>query len=583
MKDREFVPIFRTLREYSWGKAFADARAAVNVALLDFPQGMAYALIAGLPVQVGIFGSTLASITGPIFASSRFIMLGPTNATAVMLLSAFLTLNYDPAQAMVAMPLLLLMVGGFMVLGSFLRIAAMVQYISRAVVVGYISAAAFLIIVNQLKNVCGLHVPRAGTFAESVYNLAVGLSATHWDSLLIAGITLAVYLPLRRWAAFLPGVAIALAVTAVAAYFLQGYGVAPELLEGISISSWPLSLPTFSGFEFDELANTALAVAFLSLLESSSISKTLAAQAGDRVNLNQQMFSMGVANFACAFGSGMAVSGSLTRSMLNYRSGAKTPMASVYSGVMLILGLFFLGPLIAFIPRPALAVLVIMVGISLLDREKIMVMLRTSRGDAAVFLVTFIGGLIFPLDTAIYLGAGTSIGLFMRKAARPDLKEIAFDDRGQVRESPARLQERERPAVSIVHVEGDLFFASSEVFLDQMRHLASHPDSRVIILRLRNARHVDATASLAIMELARFAGSKDSKLLISGANEEIEKVFRGSGLLKVVGEENFFPSLPDQPLISTRNALKRAQEILGDSSPEITIFAAEKKDKETES
>lgn len=567
-------PLGKTLRHYSWKKARADGKAAGNVALLDFPQGMAYALIAGLPVQMGIFCSALSSITGPFFASSRFVMLGPTNATAVLLLSAFLTLGYSPEQAVAAMPILLIMVGVFMVAGAFLRIAVVTQFISRAVITGYITAAAFLIIVNQLMTVLGLHVPRAGTFVESLWNLILGLGKTQWESALVAAITLAVYLLVKRFAKGLPTVALSLFGVGVIMAALKPLGVHPEMLSPINASSWPLSVPSLNWSDLNQLAGAALAVAFLSLLESSSIAKTLAAQAGDRIDVNQQMLSMGAANFACAFGSGMAVSGSLTRSALNFRSGARTSVSSIFSGILLVVGLFALGGFIGYIPKASLAALVIMVGLSLINRVEIGVISRTTKGDLAVFLATFIGGLLFPLDLAIAVGTITSIILFIHKAARPALNEIAFDDQGNFREG--RIRE-ERPEIAIVHVEGDLFFASCELFLEQMRRLVGHPNQRAIILRLRNAHHLDATAALTIIDLIHFARKNNCALLVSGAHQEIDDVFQRSGLMKELGEENFFRYNNENPNISTRDALKRAQEITGIQSADITIFAAEKK------
>ncbi|WP_269526031.1 SulP family inorganic anion transporter [Coraliomargarita parva] len=556
-------------------KAIGDARAALNVALLDFPQSMAYALIAGLPVQIGIFGSALSTITGPIMASSRFIMLGPSNATAVMLLSAFLTLNYSPEQAVLALPLLLLLVGVFMILGAFLRVASMVQYVSRTVITGYITAAAFLIIVNQLKTVLGLHVARAGTFAESLYNLVRGLPEIHWEAFLVGALTVSIFIPLKRFAKGLPTVAVTLVLVSGLTAWLRHLGVEVEMLKPISASNWPLSIPHFNWNDFYGLSNAALAVAFLSLLESSSISKTLAAKAGDQVDLNQQMLSMGMANFACAFGSGMAVSGSLTRSVLNFDSRARTPISSVMSGVLLILGLFLLGRFVGYVPKPALASVVIMVGISLINMKNITMMVRTTKSDAAVFFVTLIGGMLLPLDTAIYLGATASIVLFMRKAARPDLKEIAFDDKGGLVEAS---QQTERPEIAIVHVEGDLFFASSDLFLEQMRHLVGHPNQRAIILRMRNAHHLDATVAITLKELIAFAKTKHCAILVSGAHTEVERIFQQSGLMEVLGEEQFFRFDANNINMSTRNALKRAQSLTGVESADITIFASDKKD-----
>ncbi|MCV6604280.1 MAG: SulP family inorganic anion transporter, partial [Porticoccaceae bacterium] len=227
------------------------------VALLDFPQAMAYALIAGLPVQMGIYCSALSSIFGPIFASSRFVMLGPTNATAVMLLSAFLVLGYDQAQAIAALPVLLLMISAFMFLGAFCKVASVVQYVSRSVVTGYITAAACLIVVNQLKTVCGLEVPRAGTFLESLVIFIGSVHLSEWSSLLVAGTTLAIYLPLKRYARSLPSVALALLLTALVVEFvLKPAGVVVPMLSGVSFGSWPLSMPQVVLSDIPLLANT---------------------------------------------------------------------------------------------------------------------------------------------------------------------------------------------------------------------------------------------------------------------------------------------------------------------------------------
>jgi len=571
----DLFPLRQTIKDYSWAKAKGDAKAAVNVALLDFPQGMAYALIAGLPVQIGIFCSSLASITGPFLASSRFVMLGPTNATAVMLLSTFLTLGYGPEKAMLALPLLLILVGAFMIVGAVFRVASITQYISRAVVVGYISAAACLIIVNQLKTVFGLHVPRAGTFAESLWNFIAGVGETHWHAVAVGAATLALYYVLKKLLPKLPTVAVTLVVMGgLVAATGSMIELDVEMLSPINASEWPLSLPQFNWDEFNVLANAAMAIAFLSLLESSSIAKTLAASEGDRIDLNQQMLSMGAANMVCAFGSGMTVSGSLTRSMLNYNSGAKTAISSIISGLMLVGGLFAFGGLIQYIPRPALAALVITVGISLIKKKDIKLMLKTTKSDAAVFLATFVGGLLLPLDTAIYLGAAASMVFFIRKAAQPELKEISIAENGELVESEIR---HERPEIAIVHVEGDLFFASSDLFLEQIRRLAEHPTQRALILRLRNAYHLDATVAMSLQQLIALARARSCEILVCGAHADVERVFVQSGLMEQLGEENFFRHSPDNPNLSTRDALQRAKEITGIDSADITIFAAEKK------
>lgn len=168
-----------------------------------------------------------------------------------------------------------------------------------------------------------------------------------------------------------------------------------------------------------------------------------------------------------------------------------------------------------------------------------------------------------------------SIGLFLAKASRPELKEISFNDGGELIEHDTIKTHEERPSIAIVHV--DLFFASSELFLDQMRNMVEHPALRIIILRLRNAHNLDASVALTIKDLVLFARSNGRDVIVSGAHSYVERVFKNSGLLETLGEENFFRYHPENPNISTRDALKRAQEITGETSADITIYASEKK------
>jgi SulP family sulfate permease len=273
----------------------------------------------------------------------------------------------------------------------------------------------------------------------------------------------------------------------------------------------------------------------------------------------------------------MTVSGSLTRSVLNYRSGAATALSSMISGLLLVASLFLLGHWIGFIPRPALAALVITVGVSLINPDTIKVVLKTTKSDATTFFATFGGGLLLPLDTAIYLGAAVSVLFFIRKAAQPELKEISIGESGELLEKPI---EHQRPEIAIVHVEGDLFFASSDLFLEQMRRLAEHPRQRAIILRLRNAYHLDATVALTLRELIDFCRRRSCEILVSGAHQEVERVFRQSGLMDRLGPDKFFRHNPDNPTVSTRDALVRARQLTGIETADITIFAAEKKDGE---
>lgn len=566
----QFFPIKHELRNYNAEKGLGDLRAGFNVALLAFPQGMAYALIGGLPVQYGIYCAAIACIFGPLFSGSRFIALGPTNATSVMLMSTIggMVLMSDK---LAAMPTLLLLVSLFLILGALLGVANLIQYISRSVVTGYITAAAILIIANQLDSVMGYEIQGASTFISILNRTFNSLDQLHWPSLILGGITFVVYLVLIKKLPVLPNVAITLVTMSVTGYFFNRYGYSLVMLDQVPLGVLPVSLPIPEFELISQLAPGALAIAFLAILEGSSIGKSLAARTGGRINSNQEMLGMGAANLASAFVSGMPASGSLTRSVLNYTSGSRTALSHVYSGILCLIGVLTLGPLIGYIPRAVLAVVVIGVGISLINRHQIRVVSKSTHTDALVFFVTLIAGLLFKLDFAIYLGTGLSIVLFLRKVSTPELVEYTFNDDGQLTEL-SQKNSRANEHISIVHVEGELFFGAAELFRDQIRIVSEDPQLKVIILKMRNAHHLDATTMMALEELILYIRERGRRLIVSGARKDVYKVFRDSGILSVVGRKNFFMDYASNPNLSTAKALRRAQEIIGKKSAEIRIY-----------
>lgn len=579
----DLFPIRQRLGSYHGKEATADFKAGVNVALLAFPQGMAYALIAGIPIQYGIYGSAVACLMGSIFAKSHFITLGPTNATAVMLLSSFAALEITGPEKMNMLSLLVLLVGIFLVVGAYLRVASLIQYISRTVITGYVSAAALLIMANQVKTALGFQFSddeEATNFFEVSYLTLKHLPESHAPTVALSIISVLVYLLLKRYFRSFPNVAITLCVMALIALgFNRIPGWQQFMLEGIDASSWKISSPSWDFGAVRQLTSSALAIALLCVLEGTSIGKSLAARSGSRLDSNQEMFSIGMANMGCAFLSGMPASGSLTRSSLAIESGARTTLASLFCGVIVAAGALTIGPLIAYIPKAALAVLVIFIGISLINRYQIRIVTYATVSDRITFFVTFLSGMLLALDTAIYVGAITSIVLFLRKVSHPDLVEYKFDESGQLLEMK-KTEARQFPEVSIVHVEGELFFGAAELFRDQIRRISEDPNLKIIILKMRNAYRLDATAVMALEELIRYMNSKGRYLIISEARKEAIRVIKNSGLLDLLERRNLIPDVMGNPTLSTARALRRAKEQLkewGDDEAKITIYVDEKK------
>jgi SulP family sulfate permease len=601
----ELLPALATLRRYDLAKLRSDSKAALNVTLLGLPQGMAFAAIAGLPIIYGILCAAVAALVAPLFSGSRYTILGPTNATAFMLFSFFAAAPELAAHKIELVPLLVLMVGVICTIGALLKVADLLQYISRSVLVGYITGAAVLIIVSQMRQILGLGgVMQDGrTFVSVVANLFAALPATHWQPLLLSALTLATFFLISRKWPRLPSFAVTLLASALlaagvrAVFPAAGFGELAHF-QSYGFEAFGMRVPDFSGPRlFDDLAAlsaVAFAIAFLASLESSVMSKTLASRSGERSGGNQDMFALGLANLACSLSGGMPASGSLTRSTLNFQAGARTRFASLLAGALCLLGAVLLAwlprvglPVLDYLPQAGLAALVVAIAVSLINLGNIRICLRSTGDDAAVLIVTFLATLLAPLHVAIFIGVTLSITLFLRKASKPYLVEYEFSNDGELREK-AESTARPNPAISIVHVEGDLFFGASELFRTQIQRIVADPNLKVIILRMRNARHLDATSVIALQDLVLFIRRAQRHIIISGAPREIYRVLKKSGVLETLqagctrdkGESNLFMHSPSNPNISTRFALKRAQQLLGTTKADIRIFYDPNKEKE---
>lgn len=576
-------PLRRWLADYTLKKFKADARAGTTVALLDIPQGMAYAAVAGLPLQFGTTCSAVSGIFGSLFTSSRFTVLGPTNATAFMIFSYFAAEPHIDRVTM--MPLLVFMVSALLLVGAYLRVAELAQYISRTVVVAYITGAAILIVANQSAHILGItltvHTDEGTSFQPRtlpgiLLQLFRSLPELHWQSLLMAGITAGTYWVVRRLRPAWPALALALVLASLAAVWMRGLGMEVDTFLDAQFT-WADLLPPFPEFatskffsDFGRLFGLAAAIAFLATLESSSMAKTLSGVRGQRVDLNQDMFSLGMSNLGCAYLSGMPCSGSLTRSALNYSSGAQTPIAGIINGLCCLLGALTLGTAVAFVPKAALAVLIICVAISLINLRSIRICLEATGSDATSFLITLAATLMVPLHVAIFTGVGVSLMLYLRKASRPMLVEYGFNQEGNLAE--VQPGSRPNPAISIVHVEGELFFGAAELFRTQIQQTCTDANLRIIILRLKNARHMDATSVMALDELVHALRADGRDLIISGVQKDIFRVLRDSGMIDVIGKDNIFTANPTNPNVATRDALRRAQQILGTTEAEVRIY-----------
>ncbi len=586
------LPARHAIKDYNLAKAGKDTKAALDVALVGLPQGMAFAAMAGLDSIYGIMAATVGTFIAPLFTRCGMTVSGPSNATAFMLASFFLAsspaIQSNPA---VFVPLIVFLAGVVCVVGAFVKATEMLQFVSRSVLVGYITGAATLIIASQLRYVLGINDVNAGSsFFTMSSAILDNLHLVQWQPIVLGVLSFLMFIPLKKHFKFLPTFAVILLTMSLLNWLLcqpwcGGYFTDVRMLKDFTMSDLTCTPPAVWELpgHLAELFPVVIGIAFLSTLEQTVMSKTLSAKTGEAVNLNQDTFAVGMANIGSAFTTSLPCSASLTRSMLNYTAGAATRFSGVICG-LLCLGITFVlasFPIISCIPHSVLAALVLANAVSLYDRKLLRICFRSTRGDALVLLTTFIAALLLPLHVAIFVGVIISVSLFLRKAAKPELVEYTFDDKGtllEVNSNTARL-----PQISIVHVEGDLFFGAADLFRKQVSRIAEDPTLAVVVLRMRNARNLDATAVCALEELIKFTREKGRHLIISGAGREVFRILKKSGVLAVLqetcdrkaGESNIFIFEPRNPNISTRKALMRAQKLLGTRNADISIYTTE--------
>ncbi|MEI6107186.1 MAG: SulP family inorganic anion transporter [Opitutae bacterium] len=570
-------PLWREIPTYTREKLQADLLAGATIAVITIPQAVGFALVAGLPIQAVLATCVVGALVCSCYSSSRHLVFGPTNTISIILAGAILSLADVPLTPLEKVLLLGGLIGLIQVAAGLTKTGQLTQFISRTVIIAYTTAVGVLIAVGQIGNLLGIaHAPGVSLPATVRHLVASFFTLNfNWMTAATGVVSLGAIYALRRWRPRWPDGLIVLILASAASDLLglDHHGV-PLVRDLGEISR---SMPIFIGFPLNEeafqllprITSTAIAIALLGMLEAVSIAKGLAAKSGQRIDPNQELIGMGLGNLAATAFGAMPGSASFLRSAANLQSGGRTQFATVFSSLGVLLAVLLVSPLLNYIPVAALAAYLIAIALRLYNPEQILIARHATRADAAVFWVTLSAALFLQLDTAIYVGIGVSLVLFLQKASAPSLVEHAFNEQGQLAQIDAPA-ERNTPQVSIVHVEGDLFFGAADIFQDGVRRLAEDPHIRVFILRMKNARHLDATTAIALGQLVEFLHSQDRHLLISGVHGDVAAVLKRSGLVEKIGLDNIFPA-EENPTLATKKALQRAQALIG-VKPELRVF-----------
>lgn len=577
--------------KYSWKAFRQDAMAGLSVAMLTLPQAMAYALVAGLPISCGLFAVIYSAIIVALFGSSRHLIVGPSNAIAILIQAGtaeiFFTYYRDisgPQRELLALQILTqlsLLVGIIQILAAFFKLGRLTHFVSHSVIIGYVSGVALALVINQLFTLLGVAIP---SDLSSLYERGTYL-LTHWKEIHLPTASIGILsflflIGLKRIDRKMPAGAIMLASVAIIAYFVDYY-ISHEFifydspwvqnfLENISvvgdtredglIPHW--GWPYFHTGIMNNLLPVAFAIALLSVMEATSAAKSIAANSGQRLSTNQEIFGLGIGNLFSAFIGALPVSGSPSRSIVSYDNGAKTRLAAIFNSIFVAIILFAFGFLIRHIPITAFAALLIVSAANIVNFRQLFLCLKATRSDALVLILTILSCILFSLDMAFYIGVVMSITLYLKKAAVPQLVEFVVDEAGNLH-SLNEPHQHEPRKIRFIKVEGELFFGAADIFQTTLKSIAEDDTTtRVIILQLKNARDIDATACLALQQLYEYLKNSGRHLIGCGLTHQIWNVLSDSGMIEQIGKNNLFIFDERHPQLSVQKAFMRANELL---------------------
>ena len=555
--------LLKKIKRYLRAKFRSDLSAGLTVAMVVIPQSMAYAAIVGINPIYGLFTAIIPTIIAAIFGNFPFLIIGPTNPSA--LVTASVLLPYASRQDYFEFVVALAVFSGIVnIFFGLFKLGFLARYISNSVLVGFLTAVGVLVISYQLGNLLGLQLSREGGLWGTITQMLTNISKVNLYTLLVSFLSMGIMLLVRSINKKLPAALITIIIASLFV-FLTGWsgdqnvrivsdmGLPENITLGFNLPNIPLS-------EFTSLALSGAAVALFSFMESVSIAKPMSQMSGMPFNPSKQMIGQGLASFVGGFFQCMPSSGSPSRTVINVVNGAKTRFAAIFSGLSVLIFLLIFSGLIGYIPTPALAAVVVVSAAGLINIHLIKLTWQSRLQSGIVMGITFLSSLLLPLQYAIYLGILSTILIYLGESSRVILSYLVVDEDGHFQELPIEKIKSQDSKIVIVNIEGDLYFAAVEDLKNQIDSILE-TDLKILILRFRRTHLLGSTGIMALDQLIQSARKKGVRVMFCGVQDDIHNPLKDAGLTEILGESSIFLA-EDQLFSSTQRALKKAREIV---------------------
>ncbi len=521
----------------------ADFLAGLTGAVIVLPQGVAFATIAGLPPQYGLYTAMVTPIIAALFGSSYHLVSGPTTAISIVVFSAISNHATPGTPEFISLALTLTFLAGVYQLAFGLgRLGSLVNFVSHTVVIGFTAGAAILIATSQMKHISGITIPKGETFLHVWMDIFADIGHINPYLIAIALVTLVTALITKKVFPKIPNLLIGMVVGSFLALYFKQSTDSIKLVGEIPAHLPPISTPDFSWEAIKSLAPEAFAVALLGLIEAVSISRAVASKSNQRIDANQEFIGQGLSNMTGSFFSSYAGSGSFTRSGINYEAGAKTPFSAIFAAILLMLIVLLIAPLTAYLPVAAMGGVILLVAYNLVDFHHIKQVLTMSKSETAILLTTFFATLFLELEFAIYLGVILSLVFFLAKTSTPHIPSLSVDPSTEHRKlvNIEKKPLKQCPQIKIIRIDMSVYFGSINYIQNRLARIVENEQIKHILIVSSGINFIDLAGAEALVIENRRLKAMGGGLYFVGIKSSVYEFAAKSCFIHNIGPSHFF-------------------------------------------
>jgi len=539
---RKYFPILDWLPNYSISTFKKDLPAGLTVGIMLVPQGMAYAMIAGLPAVFGLYAAFLPQVVYAIFGTSRQLAVGPVAMDSLLVASGLGALSITGIENYIAMAIFLAFaMGVIQLLLGLLRMGFLVKFLSKPVISGFTSAAAIIIGLSQLKHLLGIDIERSNQIQELLVNTSKVISGTHFATLAIGVGGILIILAMKKWLKKIPAALVLVVAGILVTFLFKLDGIGVNIVGEVPSGLPSFGLPSIDVDALSDLLPIAATLALIAFMEAISVAKAVEDKHNDyKIDPNQELIALGASNIVGSLLQSYPVTGGFSRTAVNDQAGAKTSMAAIISALVVLLTLLFLTPLFYYLPSALLASIIMVAVYGLIDFSYPKQLWKHQKSEFLLLLITFTITLTVGITQGIGAGLLLSMLLFIYRTSKPHIAELGFVKGTNLLRNVDRFvgSVELNKDVLILRFDAQLYYGNKDFFKEEILSRIAKQKPKVFILNARSLSYIDSTGMLELVNVIQEVQNKGIRFIVADAIGPIRDQLYQTGTILVLGKEN---------------------------------------------